>query len=336
MWPPSLRHRRASNPPEAQEAAAASFTADAGGADVAEAVDVCRLCLAGKEDGEFLAPCSCSGTHQYVHRACLSSWLDALAARGGDTTRCELCRQPYTAPVQAMVQGRCRRRRGLLLVEVLLLVVVVAYLPDGMQDWIESGLTALLAGRSVAALHPGVALCFRAGSSLSAGPFAESVVLLTSYSSLGALGYIINKPLRPSDEDIEALRGSDPRLLPFLEQSLEPGMGTQVGYGGPVTKSWQVIRFDVSDYEALGGRSAGLEGVSLGVWSVASQVARRPSKHRQEYVVRGYAGWAPMQLDGEVRRGAWSVHTVTSELLAQTPAEDLYSTLLALPREEEV
>merc|ERR1711934_525784 len=48
----------------------------------------CRICRAGQEEGDLIAPCRCSGSLRAVHHECLTKWI---TYRG----------RPTTAPLQA-------------------------------------------------------------------------------------------------------------------------------------------------------------------------------------------------------------------------------------------
>ena len=45
-------------------------------------------------------------------------------------------------------------------------------------------------------------------------------------------------------------------------------------------------------------------------------------------IFAGYAGWAPNQLEGELKRNAWLVHPASLELVFDTPAEQLWPIVL--------
>ncbi|XP_063337084.1 E3 ubiquitin-protein ligase MARCHF3 [Pelmatolapia mariae] len=50
----------------------------------------CRICHEGRESGELLSPCECSGSLASVHRSCLEQWLTA-----SDSGHCELCHHQF-------------------------------------------------------------------------------------------------------------------------------------------------------------------------------------------------------------------------------------------------
>jgi hypothetical protein len=55
---------------------------------------LCRYCLSSEEPGNPLwAPCACKGNMKWIHRDCLTQWMQTQPRAW---TQCELCRQPYT------------------------------------------------------------------------------------------------------------------------------------------------------------------------------------------------------------------------------------------------
>jgi hypothetical protein len=49
----------------------------------------CRICF--ESEGTLYTPCKCKGSIEYIHEACLLTWI-----RGDDErSNCELCKEPY-------------------------------------------------------------------------------------------------------------------------------------------------------------------------------------------------------------------------------------------------
>jgi putative transcriptional regulator len=154
-----------------------------------------------------------------------------------------------------------------------------------------------------------VALClagqYRPGQQISTGSllvasdkladpnFAESVVLIVQYDpDEGTVGIVIN---RRSDITIS-------RIFPKMKRaSTDP-----VYMGGPVgiTAVQALLRLPEKADQAA--HVMGDVYVTGAKEVIEKSIAARagPSKFRL-YV--GYAGWAPGQLEGEIRQGAWSV-----------------------------
>jgi putative transcriptional regulator len=128
--------------------------------------------------------------------------------------------------------------------------------------------------------------------------FERSVVLLASHGPEGAFGWIINgRELMPLSE-----------LLVRAEVTTEaPDIDGSVRLGGPVSTDQVWLVYKIED------RFEGIEGQ----FTVGSHIMATASKRVLELLAAGdratssvvafagYAGWAPMQLENEIRQGAW-------------------------------
>jgi putative transcriptional regulator len=140
-----------------------------------------------------------------------------------------------------------------------------------------------------------------AGQLLIAAPelrqpiFDHAVILLARHSRDGALGVIINRPL--DTRPIAALLtmfGADPG---GVTDSVRVFVGGPVDFAvGFVVHSADYHRPDTLDIDgrvALSGAPDVLRDIGLG---------KGPSK---SLVAFGYAGWAPSQLEDELKHGVW-------------------------------
>ena len=55
--------------------------------------DYCRICFSESEKDEFISPCKCTGTMQFVHQSCLNTWLNMSIK--SNKKQCELCGFDY-------------------------------------------------------------------------------------------------------------------------------------------------------------------------------------------------------------------------------------------------
>jgi putative transcriptional regulator len=127
--------------------------------------------------------------------------------------------------------------------------------------------------------------------------FERSVVLLASHGPEGAFGWIVNgRELMPLSELV--VRADVKPTAPDID-------GT-VRLGGPVSQEQVWLIYRVED------RFDGVEGQ----FSVGSNILATASRRVLELLgeggstasvvaFAGYAGWAPMQLEDEIRQGAW-------------------------------
>ncbi|MBM4279396.1 MAG: YqgE/AlgH family protein [Deltaproteobacteria bacterium] len=167
------------------------------------------------------------------------------------------------------------------------------------------------------ALAPGFLI---APPPLSDRNFDRSLVLLAAHESDGgSLGFILNRvaPWRLHEllEDLEiADRGVDDR---------------DVLMGGPVSRASGFVL-----YEHSAGSPAG-DGLEI-----TATLSVTPSRDVLELAARGrlpgrfdlllgYAGWAPHQLEGELRRGAWLHLPFDPELVFDVPVAERWDEVWA-------
>jgi putative transcriptional regulator len=148
--------------------------------------------------------------------------------------------------------------------------------------------------------------------------FDRSVVLLAAHGTDGAFGWVLN------GREVMTLG----ELLVRAELVTEaPDLAGSVRLGGPVSPDqvWLVYRAD--------RRFDGYEGqLELGQGVVASA-----SRHVLEAVVEGsvpesltalvgYAGWAPGQLENEIRAGAWLPTDLDASIVFDVARDRLWQT----------
>jgi putative transcriptional regulator len=130
--------------------------------------------------------------------------------------------------------------------------------------------------------------------------FDRTVVYVLDHGELGAVGVVLNRaddPDLPVDDGLEALSAWEHLLTP-------PG---RVFAGGPVATD-ALIALATGDgrhEEAWGPVTDEVGTVDLSL--APDEVADRIDQVR---IFRGYAGWGPGQLEGEIDAGAWMVFDV--------------------------
>ncbi len=162
-------------------------------------------------------------------------------------------------------------------------------------------------------------------------PFRDAVVLLYEAGRLGSAGLIVNKP-----NHLSLARIMNQMEAPFRDRATQRRYAqSEVLYGGPVehgrllslihappgrwTRSWNLGAVGVTQaLDLLRGLAAGTAGV------------------KQVVACLGYSGWAPGQLEAEIRAGHWQVvypdPSVLPGLLFDTPACDRLEKARHLPR----
>jgi len=133
------------------------------------------------------------------------------------------------------------------------------------------------------------------------GRFAKTVIYMVEHDARGAMGVILNKPVRrmPADELASLLTANGD-----LADGVEPAdIEIDIYNGGPVQKNALFVLHD-GDWRDGPTLSAG-DGLALsGSLGLLREIleGRGPDHFR---VFFGYAGWGPQQLEGELKRDGW-------------------------------
>lgn len=142
--------------------------------------------------------------------------------------------------------------------------------------------------------------------------FQEQVVYLCAHNEDGAMGLVVNQPL-PDIALVDILQSFDLTTLPGHE--LPP-----VYLGGPVETNTAYILYS-SEYNTAASYLEVSPTVRLTREpGVLEDIAR--GKGPQKYLfLLGYAGWAPGQLENELRVDGWLTLPAEDEVLFDTPDE---------------
>jgi putative transcriptional regulator len=144
--------------------------------------------------------------------------------------------------------------------------------------------------------------------------FHDSVVLLTRWGSLGAVGVIVNRrtevPLSRALPEAASRLGPDDRLF----------------FGGPVGA--QTMTFAFASPQPRAGAFKVAEGAyaSSSLELMKELIARdKPTEGLRVYA--GLAGWGPGQLEDEIDRGDWRKVPVDAHSLLETKPELMWTEL---------
>lgn len=147
--------------------------------------------------------------------------------------------------------------------------------------------------------------------------FAHGVVLVTQTPVGEIIGVVLNRPLD----------APWPRGILAPEQSA----GRHLHFGGPLipaaTLSVGAADTSVADTQDLGG---GLR-FAIGLKNTRA-LAAAGGPAPQLKLFRGYAGWAPGQLEAEVAAGVWQLRDVTPDLVFDPDPATQWERLTALSR----
>jgi len=160
----------------------------------------------------------------------------------------------------------------------------------------------------------------RAGQLLIAEPllndmnFTRSVILLCEHGEEGSVGFVLNQ-------------ATDNKLGNLI--SGMPANGPLVYKGGPVQPDTLHLMHRIPRHLGQGKKIA--DGICWGgsfdeLYDLATQ------KDYNEADVRlflGYSGWAPGQLEEEIKEGTWLVANVTEDILFGTSYENIWKKAIA-------
>ena len=143
--------------------------------------------------------------------------------------------------------------------------------------------------------------------------FRRSVVLLTEHSEEGSVGFVLNKPVALSVDDV---------LTDF------PEIDTEVSIGGPVNTNTihyihtlgEIIPNSVKVFDSL------YWGGDFNV--VKQMISDKQIKGSEIRFFLGYAGWSPKQLENELSENAWLVSEMKAEHIMQGPDDNLWKEIL--------
>ncbi len=145
--------------------------------------------------------------------------------------------------------------------------------------------------------------------------FQETVVLLVSYDRNGAVGLIINRPVKMSLSEA------------FPDSEIFKKRNETVHFGGPVELNRLLFLIRSP------GRPEESARVFDGVYvsssrPVLDRLIGRPKAGEHVRVYAGYAGWAVGQLEGEVARGDWHVVHADAETIFDKKSDKIWPELI--------
>jgi putative transcriptional regulator len=125
--------------------------------------------------------------------------------------------------------------------------------------------------------------------------FAQSVIYLCAHTPEGAMGLVLNRPLkRPSFADL--LRQLDVAPLP-------PARRIRLCAGGPVDNARGFV-LHTADWTGEGSLRVD-DGLALTASLDVLKAIAEGGGPREGILALGYAGWGPGQLDAEIQQNAW-------------------------------
>jgi putative transcriptional regulator len=145
--------------------------------------------------------------------------------------------------------------------------------------------------------------------------FSRSVVLLCKHTDEGAFGLVVNRPLVTTG-----------RVTVNLEPPVSTDRELQVWIGGPVEPqtSWVLVGRAPDDLDERRGMRI-TDDLHLSTSPELLQRLLEPTPPPRTRLIVGYSGWGPGQLEEELKASAWLLSDVDSNLLFDTPADQLWA-----------
>jgi len=155
--------------------------------------------------------------------------------------------------------------------------------------------------------------------SLSDPRLAQSVIYLCAHTGDGAMGIVVNRPLkRPSFDDL--LRQLDVEPLP-------PARRIRLCSGGPVDNSRGFV-LHTADWTGDGSLRVDEALALTASLDVLKEIARGGGP-REGVLALGYVGWGPGQLDEEIQQNTWLSAPADENLLFDTNHDTKWRRALA-------
>jgi putative transcriptional regulator len=141
--------------------------------------------------------------------------------------------------------------------------------------------------------------------------FVETVIYMVKHNSEGALGLVVNRPLAKGPID-DLLKG-------FGAEPKGSKREVVVHYGGPVnTTQGFVLHSDDVIFEST---TKGKNGLAVTSDVKMFQAIASGKGPKQSLIMLGYAGWAPGQLEAEIKDNGWFVIPADKSLIFGKDAE---------------
>jgi putative transcriptional regulator len=142
--------------------------------------------------------------------------------------------------------------------------------------------------------------------------FARTVVLVAAHDDEGALGLVLNRPLKTPLAEIS----------PLLDSLAEPD--STLHRGGPVAPESAVVLVDFRDPSLAALTIFG----TVGFPSAECDLRDLAAGARRARVFAGHSGWGPGQLERELCDEGWIIGQLAPDELWQPDSSQLWSTAL--------
>lgn len=150
--------------------------------------------------------------------------------------------------------------------------------------------------------------------------FAKSLTFICEHNAQGALGLVVNRPIDMTLQHLFEQLGIEP-----TEHSLD---ALPVHFGGPVqTDRGFVLHEPIGEWQST---LAVNDRVGLTTSKDILEAVGKGEGPRNLLVTLGYAGWAPGQLEHELKQNAWLTVAAQNQILFSLPFEDRLAAAMEL------
>lgn len=149
--------------------------------------------------------------------------------------------------------------------------------------------------------------------------FVRSVIYIIHHDATGAMGLILNRPV------------AEASLSELLEQAGLEGTGVKgeirVHFGGPVEPG-QGFVLHTEDYK-IEGTTVVKDGIAVTTRPEILRAIGTGTGPRKSLFALGYAGWAPGQIEAEIKAGAWEIVPADEAIIFDKNAETKWERAMA-------
>lgn len=148
--------------------------------------------------------------------------------------------------------------------------------------------------------------------------FGHSLVYLVDHSQEGAMGLIVNKPLKNHNFS---------RLCSYLDVDIRDPQNIPLVFGGPVEKQRGFVLHS-NDYGDAQYYKALPHGLALSATKNVITDLAQGQGPRNAIVAMGFAGWADGQLESEIARNDWLIVDADPALIFSVDHDDKWELAL--------
>jgi putative transcriptional regulator len=156
--------------------------------------------------------------------------------------------------------------------------------------------------------------------------FSRTVIFVVHHGAAGALGLVVNRPFK------EVPVASVLDRLGLEHEGV--GGSMRMHYGGPVEPG-RVFILHTPDHRNDGTRVIA-DGIALTPPEGVLRAIGDRAGPRRALLVLGYSGWAPGQLDAEIRAGGWFVRPADPALVFDEGYDTKWQRAMARADREEI